>query len=222
LFWKALFGDRVHYVSQLGGGRICLQRAVLVPAGYEAALNMIEKSSCGAQPAVAAFSDWVLSRFHLLDVKPSGKLPILVFEFRVNYLAHPRSQGRTARRILNRQEVEEYFASKALELGFEFQSVTSSSIPLEEQIALMRRASVVIAVHGAFLSHVLFGHERLHVVEVIPPGYDARTHFKAFSAWRGVGYDRLAMVTRVPPQGEEYTVDPRMFEPVLQRLFEHH
>lgn len=216
-FWKHILSNQnFHYLGNFqknGVRRLCARRAVVVPSGYAAPINRFQEFQCGRQPMVQRFREWV---FHRLDrlVLPgpavaavgaagasrpaagSDALPLVLFEFREPYVSHPRVKmpPQVSRHIANRKQIESYFEKRAATDGFEFQSLTLSDVSILDQIRLFRRASTIIGVHGAGLSHVLFIEPaseetpRQQLVEILPGGYSGRLHFKSFAAWNGVGY----------------------------------
>eukprot|EP00762_Andalucia_godoyi_P000508 ANDGO_05333.mRNA.1 Beta-(1 len=226
-FWTTVFSGSVEYIGAYRGSRVCIERAIFVPAGYLSATNLIPRHDCGYQPVVRQFGDFVINQFDVASITPTNPLydgsgkPVVVFEFREDYFAHPRKQGHTARRLLNRGQIEDYFAEKADELGFTFVPISCSSMTLADQIKAFRSAKVLIAVHGAALSHVLYVDQSTEVIEVIPPGYDSRTHFLSFGKWAGVNVERVAarLVSGTPSSDEGFELDPTMFDSHLQKFF---
>ncbi len=69
----------------------------------------------------------------------------------------------TSRKILNQQEVD------AVLERFDFEKLTLSQYDIFDQIELFSEASVVIGVHGAGLTNILFGDRDMKVIEILPP-----------------------------------------------------
>ncbi len=80
-----------------------------------------------------------------------------------------RRGATSRRRLLNDGEV-----SAALEkLGF--QAIEPGRLTFAEQIAAFSRATVVVGLHGAELSNLVFSSPGVTVMEILPPRYQART-----------------------------------------------
>ena len=73
---------------------------------------------------------------------------------------------------------------------------------MKEQIEKISTTDVLVGVHGAGMTHVLFLPLHSSVIEVVPSGYDGRIHFQYMSAWRGHHY------AKVGASGGENNVHP--------------
>jgi protein O-GlcNAc transferase len=58
----------------------------------------------------------------------------------------------------------------------------------EEQIRLIRTTDLLVGVHGAGLTQLIFLNDNSSVLEVVPSSYSARRHFRALSAYLGHQY----------------------------------
>lgn len=71
----------------------------------------------------------------------------------------------TERRILNEHQLIESLKNK----GFDI--IELDNLTIQQQISLMRQAALVISVHGAALSNLLFVQEGTAVIEIFSPDY---------------------------------------------------
>lgn len=115
------------------------------------------------------------------------------------------------RRVLsNEAEIE----TLARERGFEVQEF--SSIPLWHQIALARRASAIMAPHGAGLSHIVFARPGTKIVELLPikdGSYALRFNYARLSIIKG--HDYRAWLEEQRPRVNSWSIDIPSFEPFL-------
>lgn len=221
-FWTSVFANNVDYVGSYRNSRICIENAVFVSEGYSSPLNLIPRFDCGYQPLVREYGEFVVNRFGLTKTLPSTlKTPVVLFEFREDYFAHPRKTGHTSRRILNKDDIVDHMQELGSKLGFYFRPVSCSAMSLVDQISAFRSATVVIAAHGAALSHVLYMTDESRVLEIIPPGYDARTHFLSFGTWAGVQVDRISakLLPGSHSADDGFYLDPSMLDELLSGIF---
>ncbi len=115
------------------------------------------------------------------------------------------------RRVLtNEAEIE----TLARERGFEIQEF--SSIPLWHQIALARHASVIMAPHGAGLSHIVFSRPGTMILELLPikdGSYALRFNYARLSIAKG--HDYRAWLEEQQILVNSWTIDLDSFVPFL-------
>lgn len=102
------------------------------------------------------------------------------------------------RRLANERVLER----KLGQLGF--QSVCFEDIPFERQAALMREASVVVAVHGAALANAMFARPGTRIVEIYP---DRRANKDLYPHWsRLYGFDHHTVMADCSTFRQQLTV----------------
>ena len=69
----------------------------------------------------------------------------------------------------------------------------------EDQIRAVREASVLVALHGAALSHLLWMHPNSRVIELTPKSTLVRVHFRKFA--EAVGRDFVRVGSSIPTSG---------------------
>jgi hypothetical protein len=86
------------------------------------------------------------------------------------------------RKVLNRSELLNELGTT----GMPTQEVTLEKLKLKEQLNLMRKTKVFVAMHGAALTHALFLPEESIVIEILPYGY-VYDRYEKLSVARGLG-----------------------------------
>jgi len=185
--WKTLFGD-IKYVKQFLNGPTCFRQAYFVPAGYASALSVKFMDSNTRQCRKTKWlMDFVQTFLNNLGLEPQIRPHLkkkIVIVFRRDYVAHPRVRKAASRKISNENEILEALRQKFPSCEVDF--VTFETMNMKQQIATVMNADVLIGVHGAGLSHVLFSPQNAAVVELFPAGFSSRRHFEYFSAWAGI------------------------------------
>ena len=95
------------------------------------------------------------------------------------------------RRILNEKEV-----MKHLEL-YGFQKISLTNIPLLEQFALFKNAEIIITVHGAALTNIIFCNQNTRVIEINSDFLSTKLHFEDIANCFGFRYSRYTNTTVV-------------------------
>ena len=133
--------------------------------------------------------------------------PKVLFIRRENYMAHPRQKRAIEKRLDNEDSIAKslaqleddvIFTSSGREIRPDYVDGQFSQLRLREQVALAQQACVIVGVHGAGLSHVIFAQPGSHLIEIAVPGYK-RPHFAAFATWAGLQYRALDFRSRAPP-----------------------
>lgn len=105
------------------------------------------------------------------DLLPLAALPA---EKRPPELIFIRRAAARRRRLVEEAEVEARLADRG------FVGVTLETLPWREQVGLFREARVVVGLHGAGLSNLVFSPPGASIVEILP------------DAWRNPCFERLA------------------------------
>jgi Glycosyltransferase 61 len=173
--WTALFGESVHlrrlddsnFHTNQTANNLCFERAMLVPPGYISLLWPQPVPDGGlfdprAHEMMKDFVYFFLDKMRLTHVhKIPGRVVIID---RKPYLAHPRSQLVDDRALNNLPEVADAILQK-------IPNVTSvlilqlHNMTFREQVEAVREAEVLVGVHGAGLTHLVFMDDASHVVE---------------------------------------------------------
>eukprot|EP00529_Nitzschia_sp_RCC80_P031322 CAMPEP_0113443420 /NCGR_PEP_ID=MMETSP0014_2-20120614/2130_1 /TAXON_ID=2857 /ORGANISM="Nitzschia sp." /LENGTH=363 /DNA_ID=CAMNT_0000334377 /DNA_START=41 /DNA_END=1132 /DNA_ORIENTATION=- /assembly_acc=CAM_ASM_000159 len=155
--WTTLYGN-FHYIQHLPKGGVCFDRAVFIPAGYKSPL--FQRMGCFDESMGRAFSNFALERF---NIDPNKAVPrrgrILIID-RQHYISHPRSdQGnkhQVSRQVNNLSDVRDELRKKVPGATRVDLVRLEALDTFADQIRMIRQAHVVVAIHGAALSHLMF------------------------------------------------------------------
>lgn len=193
---------------------------------------------CAPHPALADFSDAMVTSFltEILDPSslfPAGApistdvfgreifpssldlttTPLVTVVLRKDYLAHPRLASLAAsRKVANEAALGVSLARVATNTRAHVIAVDFAQLNFAQQLLLVRYSSVLVGVHGAGLSHTLFLAPGAGLIELVPPEYSARIHFKYFAAWNGRAYVPVPIGSET---GRGHVVDTTTIESVI-------
>ena len=174
--WSRLFNGHPTYVKQLPKNA-CFERAVIIPAGYTSAIwtNNRSFSSPPCPRMMDSFANFVLARYGLSGTQRVPRRVVIID--RVPYTAHPRSKPHMPRVLGNLGELKDSLEAA----GADVHVVQFESMTFDEQLLEVREASVLVGVHGAGLTHLLFMSDGATVVELSVNGLDM---FQQLERWR--------------------------------------
>jgi hypothetical protein len=177
--------------------RLCFSRAYTVSPGYQSPLSIAfmtgDMISCQNNPLLHDFTAHWLASYRLPTVLPvpfrEARLVILVV-LRRDYLAHPRIAGRHAsRRISNEKEFLDMIRTAVP--NSEVRAVDFAQMPSARQIAMVRDADILVAMHGAAMTYIPLLAPHAGVFEIATVTFSVRVHFEYFSHYAGVLYGKL-------------------------------
>ncbi|EFJ32223.1 glycoprotein beta-1,2-xylosyltransferase [Selaginella moellendorffii] len=210
--WEAFFSG-VKYAKHFGDN-VCFDRAVFVPLGYETALFKFLGTglACtGSSPAEVDASKTArlrefgeifsaaLSGSNSTEENRSDVIQVLLIR-REDYLAHPRHSGKPESRLANEEELYKAmvdWASKRNSVAGARRKITVfnglfAHMRLAEQIKAVKSSSIIVGVHGAGLTHIVFARPGTSVVEMLSPLF-MRPHYMFISQWMGLDYHSIVM-----------------------------
>uniref|UniRef100_A0A0B6ZPS1 Glycosyltransferase 61 catalytic domain-containing protein n=1 Tax=Arion vulgaris TaxID=1028688 RepID=A0A0B6ZPS1_9EUPU len=183
--WMTLFGKFIR------AGRlqqpVVFQNLIWGLLGYFSPLNEHERTNV---PYLDEFREFFLSR-HNISTKHTincSKLNVL-FIWRRDYVAHPRNpHGSVVRKFENEDEMMQE-VQENLGTGANVQGMQLDAMPMTDQLRAVAKADVLIGMHGAGLSHILFLPATSGVIEFKPEySNPALQHFKCMAEWRNLPY----------------------------------
>jgi hypothetical protein len=196
--WPHLFGPNVYHLKNFinATSRTEFTKSFLVQAAPTAMSNeglKIHKNGhvCTPNSRLDQFRNWVLERYGLLEsanhstaigVRPKT----ITLLARRNYVAHPRSDG-IVDRTLHRLN-ETVVALKERYPNDKVQVVSFESIPVAEQLSIIARTDLLLAVHGAGNVHAIFLQPGSVFVEFFPKGFQSRQRFRFLAQSAGIQY----------------------------------
>ncbi|MCO5611285.1 hypothetical protein L7F22_065537 [Adiantum nelumboides] len=216
--WEVFFSN-VTYAKAFADS-VCFDHVIFTPLGYETALfkglnSGIPCKGCTAPELRQAeddsktarlreFGEMFKSAFGIVNRRVKKSLSIL-FVRRESYLAHPRHSGKPETRLRNEQELfnsmESWARSKSQEFGRLWRTIniingTLAHMKLKEQVQAVDDASIIIGVHGAGLTHILFARPGTVVLELLSPLFP-RPHYSHISQWMGLDYHSITMSSTI-------------------------
>mmetsp|Transcript_36603 Transcript_36603/g.59323 ORF Transcript_36603/g.59323 Transcript_36603/m.59323 type:complete len:312 (+) Transcript_36603:172-1107(+) len=196
-------------VKHLNSQGTCFHHALLMPMGYRSPVDIHGMTGsakrCRNDGQVNDFRMMITKKWlsipynddddHNNDVSSSIKIKVGMI-FRRDYLAHPRAgAGRTTRKISNEMQVVNVLSrlkdDSNNKWSIEFRSMSLESMPFKKQVEVVSRQNILIGVHGAALSHVLWMKPGSDLIEITSGGYSGRFHFEFFATWAGLRYRKV-------------------------------
>ncbi|XP_052796003.1 uncharacterized protein LOC128228627 [Mya arenaria] len=158
--------------------------------GYISPLN---NHALNDVPYLQEFRDFFLASFRIkTKTKLNCKQLTITVILRRDYMTHPERQaifgGRVHRKFENEGEI-----ISALKNNFPEANITAirlEGLTMLEQLSLITNTDILVGMHGAGLSHVLFLPDHAHVIELFPLSFHSDTyiHFRTFARWRNLKY----------------------------------
>ncbi len=176
--WTASYARSVTPVKHLEDGA-CFNKAVVVSAGYASPIWLNNRSwQSGPCPQLAAnFADHMLRSYDLEDVRRAGTNRVVIID-RAPYVAHPRSKvGKMPRTISNIDDLERSVRAA----GGDVEVVRFEKLNFKEQLKAVREADILVGIHGAGLTHVLFMSDGSTMIEL---GTNSLGMFSGFAKWK--------------------------------------
>lgn len=218
--WLTLFHD-ITYMADIN-------EAILIPKmawsilGYESPINYVSRRTL---PYVNEFKEFVYEQYHL-NIKPQtsfdcDKLTI-VFLLRRDYMTHPGNiEGKVSRKIKNEDELLDSIQQDYP--GANVKGIQFDRYSFKEQLQFIAGTDILIAMHGAGLSHVLFLPAHAGLFEMYPmykrksPG---NMYFQGMARWRGLRYISWQNVNPNNEFPDMYTyVPPNILKQNVRTLF---
>jgi len=127
--------------------------------------------------------DWSRHRLNCSSIS------VLIISRR-DYVTHARNPTAVVRRkIANEPQLEA--ALRTRNHNFRIRSARLERLTLRQQLLLVASSDVVVAMHGAGLTHAFFLPAKSGLVEMVPGRLAAgNRHFQAIARWRHIEYER--------------------------------
>ncbi|XP_045157354.1 uncharacterized protein LOC123523772 [Mercenaria mercenaria] len=184
--WDTLFGNVSRY-SELSP-EVVFRNLIWNVIGYESPMNF---HNLNILPYMNDFYSFFIGSFGVNEQKAlnCGHLHVTII-WRKDYMTHPERQNETGglvhRKFKNEEEilqtVQDVFPSHSIK------AVILEEMDMQQQVNLFTNTDLLIGMHGAGMSHVMFLPQHAAVFETFPNYWGFLKHFKAFSRWRGIKY----------------------------------
>ncbi|XP_045194951.1 uncharacterized protein LOC123550584 [Mercenaria mercenaria] len=183
--WWILFPK----VTRIGQASNTVMFKTLVWGLHRGNSPLLKNGDFNMFPLLEEFKHFVLSKTdplqNLSDINCNNVTVTIVL--RRNYVAHARNpSGRVGRKIFNEQELLKN-VSKALK-GHTVTGIQLDLLPIDKQIRLASRTDILVGMHGAGLSHVLFVPIHACLIELFPITHSTLSHFEFIARWRKIKY----------------------------------
>ncbi|KAH9508190.1 hypothetical protein Btru_054964 [Bulinus truncatus] len=155
--------------------------------GYFSPLNRHELTHV---PYLKEFREFFLSKHNISSshVVNCQKLNVVLI-WRRDYVAHPRNkQGNVVRKFDNEEEMVDQ-VKKTLGESSDVTGIQLDSMSITSQLKAISKCDILIGMHGAGLSHILFLPASSGIIE-FKPSYSnpSLQHFEAMARWRQIPY----------------------------------
>lgn len=197
--WDRLFQTTPIHIKQIEANHDHFQNAILVNTasaigdegfglyGWDEDRSLPKEKPC-ENSTLDSFRNFVLKQYGISTKAPdegekSCNLTLLV---RKNYVAHPRSNGRTDRTLANVRDDIAYLQSEYV--NCKVTPVSFEEMEFQEQLKIISQSDVFVAVHGAGNIHVLFLPKHALFVEYFPRGFLRRRRFQYLAECLGISY----------------------------------
>jgi hypothetical protein len=184
--WTQLFNSTVR-LSALSR-RTQFRQLVWGILGYNSPMTTYISAN---PPLYEEFRDHFISSFHIEESRRLNcKRPTILFVWRRDYVAHPRNPaGTVSRKIGNEAQLLSYVQrnnKNAVVRGSQLDQYN-----MTQQLRLVVGTDILVGMHGAGMTHVLFLPKWAAVIELVPSYWSASSeHFQAIALWRNLIYDK--------------------------------
>lgn len=184
--WTQLFNSTVR-LSALSR-RTQFRHLVWGILGYNSPMTTYISSN---PPLYDEFRNHFLSSFRIDESRRLNcKRPTILFIWRRDYVAHPRNPaGTVSRKISNEAQLLSYVQRNnkdAAVHGFQLDQYN-----MTQQLRFVVATDILIGMHGAGMTHVLFLPKWAAVIELVPSYWSASSeHFQAIALWRNLIYEK--------------------------------
>ena len=152
---------------------------------YESLLNA---PSLQSLPYVTEFRDFILESLTINPNRPlnCNRLKVTVI-LRRDYASHPELTNHIVyRKFHNDSEVLEIVRSEFQD--DDVRGIYLETLTMKEQVEITSQTDILVGMHGAGLSHILFLPKHAGCFEIFPKYAGDFIFFQAFSRWRGTRY----------------------------------
>lgn len=200
-------------------GILRIRKAITIPCGYSSPLLLKERYN---PTLMEEFRSFVLDSFNINHKQNvctySNKKPHVLIIWRRDYVAHPRNvKGLILRKITN--EAELVWALQNSNLVGNITAIQLDLLPMSEQLELVASADILIGMHGAGLSHIMFLPRTSCVLELYPSYCcGGNYHLANLAKWRNLCYDKYVNAPAYDTLPDKSYIPPQKFVEKVSRL----
>ena len=182
--WKTLFGE-VQQARNIKEPTLC-KHMIWNAIGATCPLNQHKSDIL---PFSEEFRHFFLSQHGIFDNHRINCQSLQIrFIYRHPYSAHPRNpSGYMTRKIENENEV--LIALRDALPQDDVDGMLLETFSMKQQLEIISQTDILIGMHGAGLSHILFLPNTSGVIELLPKYFSpSNKHFQAMAKWRQLDY----------------------------------
>jgi len=216
--WGALYSAApIIRPHDLHNNTLVAVRAIFPIAGY-ASIFLADLEKTGVlKRRLALFSVFRLFVLSSVGVPSSPTTPATNTQLVLISRRPATEDGRLDRQLANEPEILSHIETRHPDLHAA--AVDLARLTVREQVALMGLVDILVGVHGAGLTHVVFLGKHAALIEIWPQGGKWRC-FEHLAAWSGVYYQRVrntcaqcvyfgrtGWALKLPPEKLDWAVD---------------
>jgi glycoprotein 2-beta-D-xylosyltransferase len=183
--WYILFGKitRYHFIPMENSYKTLVWNIF----GYE---SLINTQNLPHLPYLTEFQDFIL---HSFNIHPSSsfdckRLNITII-YRRNFMSHPeREDALVYRKFYNDTELTAVVSGAFP--GHNVRGLFLEYFSVKEQLKVMAGTDILVGMHGAGMTHILFLPSHAGCFEIFPKYTDFHDKYKALAKWKGLHYIR--------------------------------
>jgi hypothetical protein len=100
---------------------------------------------------------------------------------------------------------------------FDFQIIDTASMNLQEQIAIFQDVSILVGIHGAGMTNLVFSKNLKYVLEIFPAGVFKPLHYKHLTIMKGsIDYRQLTGSEIIEGTDSHFYLDPNRLRNALE------
>ncbi|XP_045210370.2 uncharacterized protein LOC123561823 [Mercenaria mercenaria] len=181
--WFILFGKIARY--QFMPRENVYKTLVWNIFGYDSPLNT---QTLPTLPYLTEFRDFM---FNSYDIRPVENLNCkrlnIIIIYRRDFISHPeRTNALVYRKFYNNSELlaEVRIAFR----GHHVRGMFLEYFSMKEQLKVMTETDILVGMHGAGMTHILFLPPHAGFFEIFPKYVDFHDRYKALARWKGIRY----------------------------------
>ena len=203
--WKIMFKTEHQFIKHLSPN-LCLKKYVLLPSMYAAGLShMTDTLKCNDKgiKQIMDFKHFILNNVGVNTTQSKNIINIGLI-CRKGYLSHPRNSGKNIQRqFVNDTDIQNRINNivnntfNELELNnkysYNIKRIYLEDINITTQIHIISKINILIGVHGAGLTHLMFLQDNgSSLIEIQVPKKKGNKVYKKLSTWFDVEHIELS------------------------------
>jgi hypothetical protein len=183
-------------------GKVCFKRAILPWEGYGTFVHRNvwmarAGEACRDSQLLHAFTHFVRNQFGLLNA-PTPSRPSITLITRKDYMGR-----HIDRKLQNQQDVINTLSQRIKNRDAEFRAIDFVDLQFQEQVkTIYSKTNILIGMHGAGLTHLIFLPDEAIVIELLPADMKSFTYFRNLAKQANKIYVPLIVSGRTVDTGQ--------------------